>query len=220
MSASADPREFWRSRLSAPNYKVGDAARYAHIDRSTVGRWHRDTTLSEREEGARLSYLELVEVAVVAAYRKAGMKLREIREARAWLSEMFNEEYPFATLRLKTDGVDLMIDHGDTVVLANRRGQFAWKHIIARRFHEFDYEGGIAARWHVAGRSAPIIIDPRIQFGAPSVRGVPTWSLVGRWSAGEELKEIAEDYDIPPSAVIHALKFEGVDPSASRGWLN
>jgi hypothetical protein len=67
-----------------------------------------------------------------------------------------------------------------TLVKASQAGQLAWKDII-RRLKEFEYEHeGVAIRWHVAGTSSPIIIDPRISFGAPTVGGTPTWIIKGR----------------------------------------
>jgi uncharacterized protein (DUF433 family) len=67
-------------------------------------------------------------------------------------------------------------------------------------------------RWRVAGRSSPIIIDPRISFGAPAVRDTPTWIIAGRWNAGESDSDIAEDFDIEVEEVREALKLESVIP--------
>jgi hypothetical protein len=59
----------WKRRLFIPNYQVGEAARYAGIDPQTVAAWHK-RMLSKREKRAELSYLQLIELAVVAAARK------------------------------------------------------------------------------------------------------------------------------------------------------
>lgn len=214
--------EPWRQRLTLPNYGIGEAARYAHISASTVGRWHKNTTLPSREARSKLSYLELIEVAVVATCRNAGMKLTDIRLAREYLAEAFRQEYPFATLQLKTDGVDLLKDHGADLLVANRGGQLAWKDIIARRFQEFEYEQGLVARWHAAGLRSSVVLDPRVRFGAPIVEGVPTWLVKERWEQGEPLAEISDELDITVDGVRDALRFEGIDPAASppRKWLH
>jgi len=215
VSVAVQPRDLWRSRLDIPNYEIGEAARYAHISASTVGRWHHDTTLPERELRRRLSYFQLIELAVVSACRKAGMKLIDIRAAREFFAREFQTDHPFATLQLKTDGVDLLKDAGEVdgvkhLLTGNKGGQLAWKHILAEKFTEFDYESDVAARWHVAGRRSPIIIDPRIRFGAPNIKGVPTWLLRDRWVAGEQPKETASEYSITERDVREGLRFEGI----------
>lgn len=214
-AVAASTSEPWRSRLNLPNYGIGEAARYAHISPSTVGRWHKDTTLPQRPSRRKLTYLELIEVAVVSTCRSVGMKLADIRQARDYLSENFGAEYPFATLQLKTDGVDIFREFAGELLVASKQGQLAWKKVIANRFHEFDYERGLVARWHAAGRGSAVIIDPRIRFGAPIVEGVPTWLIRERWEHGETPGETAEEFNVPVGEVRDALRFEGVDPSSS-----
>lgn len=165
---------------------------------------------------------------MVSSFRKAGVSLRKIRAAREYVSKQLEAEHPFAEYRFKTDGRDLWMDYaqieaeaGDKKLLvASQGGQLAWSDIIGR-LKEFDYEkDGLAVRWHVAGLDSSIIIDPRIQFGAPAIEGVPTWVFKGRWQAGEELDDIADDFGMPNSAIIDALKFEGIELQGGRGLRN
>jgi uncharacterized protein (DUF433 family) len=201
--------------LFIPNYQVGEAARYAQVDPQTVAAWHA-STLPERAKRVPLNYMQLIEVAVVAAARKAGVKLKDIRAAREWAAKQLQSEFPFAQYRFKTDGKDLFFDHellaggkSGTLVAASLEGQLAWKQIIGR-LKEFEYEDGRAIRWKVAGTRSPIVIDPRISFGAPTVRGIATWAIKGRYQAGETDQEIAEDFGIDVPDVRKALKFEGL----------
>ncbi len=218
----ANSREFWRARLDVPNYEVREAARYAHIHTTTVSRWHKNTTLGEREARSKLSYLQLIELAVVAACKTAGMKLTDIRAARAYFAGAFKTDHPFATLQLTTDGVDLAVKAGAELLIGNKSGQLAWNKIIGARFKEFDYEAGLATRWHVAGKQSPIVIDPRVRFGAPHVAGIPTWLLKDRWLAGEPLGEMTDDLNLKSSDIRAALRFEGLNPAEERQneWLN
>ncbi len=216
MNAQLASHEFWKDRLDVPNYAVGEAARYASVAAATVGRWHKNTTLGGRESGAKLSYLQLIELAMVAAWKKEGMKLADIRVARAYYSAKFDTPHPFATLRLKTDGIDLAMDAGAELLIGNKRGQLAWKSMIGQRFKEFEYEDGLVSRWRAAGVTSPVIIDPRVRFGAPHVQGVPTWLLKERWEAGEPLDEIAEDLSVTEKNLKAALVFEGIDPRKTR----
>jgi uncharacterized protein (DUF433 family) len=223
--ASSAKIEPWRRRLYIPNYQVAEAARYANISPQTVAAWHRieDSFLSQKEKRAALSYLQLIEVAVVAAFRKAGVKLPDIKAAREYVQTTLKIEYPFAQRRFKTEGKSLWLSYGrDKLLKANQAGQLAWKDIIGR-LQEFEYERrGVVVRWHVTGPGSKIVLDLRIAFGAPSVDGVPTWALKGRWQSGESLNEIADDFGLKPAEVKAALAFERVDIDApiEKKWIH
>jgi uncharacterized protein (DUF433 family) len=197
-----------------------------NISPQTVAAWHRieKALVSQKEQRAALSYLQLIEVAVVAAFRKAGIRLPEIRAARDYVQRTLKSEYPFAEYRFKTEGKSLWLDYQQVegeagrgkLLKANQAGQLAWRDIIGR-LNEFEYEHeGIVIRWHVAGSSSPIIIDPRVSFGAPAVDGTPTWIIKGRWNAGESPSEIAEDFGLEREQVRKALDFEGVGPRRGK----
>lgn len=223
----------WRNRLSIPSYQVGEAARYAKVSPQTVVAWQRDPSgmISSREAGAALSYLQLIEVAVVAAFRKAGVPLKEIRAAKQFLANEFKSEFPFAQYRFKSDGKNLFMEDDQFSDVKPKGfllrpalgGQLAWNEIIGR-LDEFKYESnnseGIVVKWSVGGLDSHVIIDPRIAFGAPNVRGVPTWVLKGRWEAGESIDEISADYDLERNFVVEALQFEGIESLEQqvRAW--
>lgn len=180
-------QEAWRQRLTVPNYGLSEAARYARVAPQTVARWHNEAgrgarALPAREARKPLSYLQLVEVAVVAALRGAGMKLQMIREARDYLSREFGDPYPFALFRFTTDGKRLLLPYDQIVgeegkgklLSANDSGQLGWSEVIRTRLQEFEYDHNLALRWHLGGADSTIILDPRIAFGAPALKGVPT----------------------------------------------
>lgn len=219
----------WLRRLFLPSYQVAEAAKYAGIAPQTVAAWHKfeQHLLSQRDDKAALSYLQLIEVAVVAAFRKMGVPMKNIRATREYAANNLKCEFPFATFKFKENAKRLFLDSHDLedvapghVVGTDQGGQLEWETIIGR-LREFDYEDehGLALKWHVAGRSSPILIDPRIAFGTPAIKGTPTWIIKGRWDAGESNSDIAEDFRIDPSDVKEALKFEGVVPGGRRESL-
>ena len=208
--------EPWRRRLTLPAYQIAEAADYAQVTAQTVAAWHRleASLLKQREQRSALSYMQLIEVAVVAAFRKAGVPMNRIRKARAWAAHELKTEFPFAEYKFKENARHLYLDSqqidvkANTVVQADAEGQLQWESVIGR-LKEFEYEDhGIALRWHVAGEGSPIIIDPRVSFGAPAVRGIPTWVLRGRFDAGESDFDIADDFGLDKAEVRAALKFE------------
>lgn len=215
--------EPWKRRLYLPAYQVSDASRYVGTSPQTVVYWHYrggrlGPALPSRERRRPLSYLELVEAAFVATFRKLGVPLQRIRRAREYAAQTLHAEYPFAEYRWQTEGLHVMLAlkeiEGESsvgrLVVGDAHGQIVWEHLVGERFAQFDYENGLAIIWHVAGRQSPVVIDPRVSFGAPTVSGVPTWILKGRYGAGESTEDIQEDFGIEATDVAQGLEFEGV----------
>lgn len=219
--------EPWRRRLYLPAYRVGDAARYSGAAAQTVTYWHHRSgplgpALPGRTKRQPLSYLELVEVAFVATFRALGVSLQRIRRARTYAAQVLNAEYPFAEHAWLTEGHHVMLDLReidddaslDSLIVGDADGQIVWRELVGERFAQFDYEDSLALIWHVGGRGKPVVIDPRVSFGAPTVRGVPTWILKGRWSAGESVSDIEDDFGLSEEEIRHGLRFEGLDLAA------
>lgn len=227
----------WRKRLDLPAYQVGEAARYARTTPQTVRNWQKlrgeqGGVLSERESGEALSYLQLIEMGVVAAMRKAGVRLDKIQAARTYLAHEFKAEYPFAKYEFKTNGKALFVEYAhimgeserDKLLVVSESGQLAWTEILRQRLREFDYDMELATvlRWKVGGEDSPVMVDPRVSFGAPQVNGIPTWVLRERWKSRESLSDIAEDYCLETHLVLSALQFEGIqiDPDRPNVWVH
>lgn len=216
--------EFWKDRLSIPAYRVGEAAMYTEISPQTVAAWeksrrHRKRVVTQRAKGRGLSFLQLIEIAMVAKLRASGVKLDRIRTARNYFADVLGSEHPFALERFKTDGVNILIEFksDDGVVLADRLiasdeyGQLVWTEMLQSSFEEFNYSDGTVVQWKPRGDLSEVVIDPRISFGAPSVKGVMTRALKNEWEAGQTVEEIAEDFSLPEATVIDGLRFEGLE---------
>jgi uncharacterized protein (DUF433 family) len=214
----------WKRRLYLPAYSLSESARYANTNSRVVSHWYyykgaAGPAITGKERGKPLSYFQLIEIAFVSTMRKQNISLQKIRKAREYISQTFGVEYPFAELRWKTEGNHLLIELEDILgdsefgklIVADKSGQEAWKPVMAEKFNEFVYEDNIAMKWYLRGIDNPIIIDPRISFGAPTIHGLPTWTLKGRYEAGETVEEIKDDFSINVSDIITGLKFEGID---------
>ncbi len=175
--------------------------------------------------------MQLIEVAVVAAFREAGLALERIRIAREYVHKTLQSEYPFAEYRFKKEGKRLLLDYEQVegkggrgkFLDATQGGQLVWEQFVNPRLQEFVYDdGGVAIRWRVAGPKSPVIIDPRVSFGAPTIDGVPTWVIKGRWEAGESIPEIASDFAIRSSQSRRqtALKMSGNAVPRPHLWIH
>ncbi len=219
--------EPWRRRLYLPAYRISDAARYAGVAAQTVTHWHHGDgqfgpALPGHQKRKHLSYLQLVEVAFVATFRKLGVSLQRIRKARTYAAQVLNAEYPFAEYKWLTEGHHAMLNLIDvdddasfgSLIVGDAHGQLVWQEMVGARFAQFDYEEEMALIWHVKGRNNSVVIDPRISFGAPTVRGIPTWVLKGRWSAGESVADIRDDFGLGEEEIVQGLTFEGISLAA------
>ena len=221
------PVESWRRRLFLPAYTIADGARYARTNPQTIYYWYfggggLGPALPGKEHQKPLSYYQLVEIAFVATFRQLGVSLQRIRKARQYLASTLNSEFPFAEHRLLTEGHHILMELQEVepdheigrLIVADVGGQTAWQPMVGERFAQFDYEHGLALKWYPAGRQLSVVIDPRVAFGAPTMRGIPTWVLKGRWNAGESIEEMQEDFDLERHEITNALTFEGIEVAA------
>jgi uncharacterized protein (DUF433 family) len=74
---------------------------------------------------------------------------------------------------------------------------------------EFDPpENGDVRRLRPAGAASPVVIDPLVRFGRPSVHGVATDRLWELFDAGESVDDIAAGYDLQPEVIRAAIAYE------------
>lgn len=222
---ASDPR-------NRPVYTTAEAARYADTSSVSASRWvrgysyptlggvHSSASIAGHDAVERLlSFYDLVEVAMVAAARKANVSMKDIREAVATADELYGLERPMITERWKVAGRQIFTEEGaepKRFVNLSRHGQTAWRH-IEDVLRELDYDHDLVARFYPAGRERPIIIDPTVSFGQPYVlnKGVRTGIVAARFGTGEGILEIASDLLISVAEAEAALRFEGVWPLAA-----
>lgn len=182
-----------------------------------------DVVLPGKARRKPLTYVQLTEIAFVATFRKLGVSLKDLRVAHAYLRETMNVEHPFAEYRFQTEGVHVLLRLGELhpeladmnrLLVADRAGQIAWPSVLSERFAEFDYERGVAVRWHVAGPNSAVIIDARLAFGTPTIKGVKTQAIRGRAKAGVSEEALQRDFGLSADELDDALVFEGLKPAA------
>ena len=166
---------------------------------------------------------ELVEARYLRAYRRElGVRLQSLRSFIAYLRESLDVPYPLAHARpwvgpdrrlLIEAQRDAELEPDLWCCYEPPTGQVLLtppaESFLERV--EFDQEGnGIVVRLHPAGRQSPVVIDPEIRFGSPSVAGVPTETLDEMVHAGDSIESVATGYDLSLDEVVAALDFERV----------
>ena len=212
----------WRTQ---PMYSFGEAARLAHVSPSTVRNWLVGYKGGSREIPAlfsshtgdipRVSFLQLIEIIVAAKFRKAGgVSYPRVYSAYANAQESYNLEFPFAHLTLEALGGHIIArmhgeEPGQSHQTLDSPAQWSLPGLVLETIHQIEYEGELAARWYPAGLNQPIVLDPRISTGIPTIvgRGVTVQTIRKRWKAGYKIDFIAQDLALETGLVETVLQY-------------
>ena len=164
-----------------------------------------------------ISFLDLMELRVVKALVDHGLSLQHVRRVATLASMLFKTPYPFASRRIFTDGeqvfASLSRESGDLrlVELSAHHHQLIAGPVVAQYLTELDFnpQSSLAERWWPLGKEVPVLLDPRIAFGAPVVARTATRTEIVAGLARRAGVEVAADaYRIQSAEVEAALRFE------------
>jgi uncharacterized protein (DUF433 family) len=161
---------------------------------------------------------EFVELGYLREYRRKGVPLQRLRPVIDELRREFKTPYPLATAKPYVFDKELVLkvqeeaDLPAAIAIVVRSGQQIMLADDANRFFkkvEFGpSERGVVERLRPAGPASPVVIDPLVRFGKPSVDGVATERLWELFDAGETDDEISAGYDMPAELVRAAVAYE------------
>ncbi|HXF38068.1 MAG TPA: DUF433 domain-containing protein [Actinomycetota bacterium] len=221
-------------RFDLALYPVPEAARLARVPARTVANWirgYRYVAQGKQVEASpvvrptvpgegALSFVNLVEVGTLAGFRRAGVSMQKIRRGLEYVAREMNVSHPLASQRILTDGVELFWEYQEKegedlqVVNVTRGGQKVFPEVVMRYLRSVEWgPDSFATRWW-PGAPAPgqgaIVVDPRRAFGAPVLAGtgIRVEDVFLRFSAGESLRELAEDYGLSLEQVEAAIRAE------------
>lgn len=208
-----------------PLYSPAEAARYLRLPASTVRAWAFGQRYSVNGEsrrfepvihaadtkGRRLSFVNLVELLVLAAIRKDHeVKLQQVRSAIEFLRKRFPSDHPLADNEFQTDGVDLFLEKYGDLLNISRDGQITLKQVIQNYLKLVKRDAsGVPIKLQLPRRAdapeplAAVVIDPERGFGRPVLdgRGIRTDVVVERFLAGESIASLAADYGLDASMI-------------------
>ena len=208
-------------------YTVPEAARLAGVPSRRIRRWvhgyryrARDgaETASEplwcadapaADTTVGLSFLDMMEVRMVNAFRGHGVSWAVIRDAARHACELFRDNHPFTMRRFQTDGNRIFGEAAEGVLDMNRR-QWVSKPVVQQSLFEgIEFDDGQAARWYPA-RNRKVVVDPARSFGRPVLAdyGVPTEVLFAAFEVEGSVDKVSRWYDVPKPAVRAAIGFE------------
>jgi uncharacterized protein (DUF433 family) len=122
--------------------------------------------------------------------------------------------YPFASLQLKELGGHILHEFdlrepGRAALALDMGGQWVLPGLVREELTHFEYTDDLASRWFPVGPDTPIVVDPRIAGGRPTIfgSGVTVDTVHGRFAAGESIDFIAQDFGVERKAIEKALQF-------------
>jgi uncharacterized protein (DUF433 family)/DNA-binding transcriptional MerR regulator len=217
-------------------YTPSEAARYLNVPLRTVRRWAwgdrevsgegRDamrpgvvTALRDRPTGhASIPFVGLAEAYTLRALRDAGVSLQRIRPALAKLEARFGLEHSLASQHLYTDGLEVLYDFASEAddgkgpsaeLVVVRHGQQVFTQIVAGYLERVAYVSGYAQAFPLPGYQHGIVmVDAARGFGQPifARSGARVQDALDLFKAGESLRTVAEEYDVPEHELEEALR--------------
>lgn len=172
--------------------------------------------IPQMDEQLALGFRDLMEVRFVHAFRKHQIGWPTIRIAARRACELFEVDHPFSTRKFKTDGrrifAEAVDEAGETRLLDLVRNQYAFHQVVSPSLYrglEFSDLDEVL-RWFPMWPRRDVVIDPHRSFGRPVIEstGVPTEILAKAYEAEDSVDRVARWFDVSPSAVRAAVKFE------------
>lgn len=215
--------------LNTGLYTVPEAARLTRVSVGKIRRWlkgynfkvgrlvhHSDAVwqgeLEPIENKLALSFRDLLELRFVDAFIRAGVSWRTMRGAHAKAREELKTTHPFCSNRIATDGKAILLRQGEEdsdealVNLVNNQREFG--RIVQNFLKELEFSGSDVVWWPL-GKERQIVIDPKRNFGQPTVirSGVPT-AVLARSAKANSPQDVARWYEVHPQEIDDALEFE------------
>lgn len=220
--------------ISGGVYTIPDASRILNLPRPRVQRWVSGYThvfpdgLKQHKSGIvdygvwgegkmrGLNFLALIEVYVFAALRGIGVSSQGIKAAREELIQCFKTNYPLASHKLLSDGKKILVNlespNDPILMILGEQGQTALRPIIEPFCKKIDFctETSLAMRYWPLGKSRAVVVDPRQNFGRPSIVGtnISTETIAQYVRAGEKIENVSSEFELSPAAIKDAIDYE------------
>lgn len=161
-----------------------------------------------------IGFEDLISMRVIAILRSLGVSWKRIHKAEDWLREQSGYPRPFAIERVWTETKDVFAEFHEGFIAASRGGQLAFTEMIAQYLKSVQdmifvpHNGvSVADSWIP---HADVMMNPRIQFGEPCVKGtrMRTRVLWQMRNGGDSTSYLIRAFGLTETQVEHALEWE------------
>lgn len=170
---------------------------------------------ARRPSEPSVPFVGLAEAMFLSALRKAGVPLQQIRPALGLVRDRLGVSYALASRRLYVVGAQLLWEVSEQgeldpdarrALIVLRDGQYVFREVIDNYLRRIEYANDdYADRVKLPGYEvAQVVADPQINFGLPffSDTGTPVSAVLSRLRAGEQLPDVANDFELPLDEVV------------------
>jgi uncharacterized protein (DUF433 family) len=217
--------------LNVGIYTVPEASNLTGVSRERIRRWLRGyhsnlrrknysplwkPQLPEIDHKVALGFLDLIEVKFVGAFLDRGVSWPMIHKVREKAAELYPDvSHPFCTKRFSTDGQRIFAavheETGENSLLEIATDQHVFAELTKPFLKQLEFKGADnLERWWPLGRDGHIVVDPRKNFGQPTVwqDGIATKVLAESVRANGSIEEVARWYEISAKSVRDAVDYE------------
>lgn len=156
-----------------------------------------------------INFYTLIEFYTFYQLRQKGLSSQKIQKAHSIISKQLNTPYPFAR-NVHTDGRQIWFDYLDEIINADGKAQIDIKSILEPLLHKIEFgKNDIAERFFPLSNSKNVVVDPKFQFGQPTVygRNIRTETILRLFKGGEAKKNISALYDLSSKQVDDAIRY-------------
>ena len=216
--------------LNTGLYTVSEAARLTRISAGKIRRWIRgynfrkgqsvrhseavwESEIKPLDDKVALSFRDLLELRFVDAFIQAGVSWVTMRRAHTKAQEELNTTHPFCSKRIATDGKNILLkqaeEDSDEALINLVTEQREFSRIVQDFLKELEFSGDDIVWWPL-GKKRHVVIDPKRNFGQPTVvkSGVPAATLARSVKANSSQDIVARWYEVHPDEVRDAVEFE------------
>lgn len=211
-------------------YTVPDAVRLTRVSVGKIRRWlkgyrfksgesiHRSEPvwkgeLQPVEDKLALSFRDLLELRFVDAFIRSGVSWRTMRRAHARAQKELSTTHPFCSNRIATDGKNILLRQGeedsDEALINLVTNQREFRRIVQDFLKELEFSGSDII-WYPLGKQRQIVVDPKRNFGQPTVAGsgVPTSVLARSVKTNGSVEAVTHWFEVSEREVRDAVEFE------------
>lgn len=161
-----------------------------------------------------VSFHTLVEFYIFYQLKESGVSTQGILKAHKELSQIFNTPFPFAKAGI-LDGINcfgkkiVFEMNNDEIIDLDSTKQLNLK-FIKEFMHKLDFDNNsLAMRLYPLGKKNSVIVDPKHQFGQPTIQGTNLFpeTIYNLYKKKETKKFIASSYDITVKQVNDAIDY-------------
>jgi uncharacterized protein (DUF433 family) len=170
---------------------------------------HADRHVSRR--GSVINFTDLVRLRMIVLLRSRGIPHAAIHRAEETARQLTHSPEPFVTEELWTSSTGIFLRFRDSLVAASKGPQTMMKFMdeyFTPVYHGLTFgPDDIADSWRP---TAGVLIDPKVQFGAPCIEGtrIPTEAVWSLYQAGDSVETLAEMYRVQQREIEAAIAWE------------